>query len=111
MTQSTAVVSIAAALARGEPPPGNLAVPIFGHGSLEVEVYAPRGQDRQTPHDRDEVYVVARGRGRFFDGRERHPVEPGTLVFAAAGQVHRFEDLTDDFAVWVMFYGPEGGEC
>jgi hypothetical protein len=24
--------------------------------------------------------------------------------------VHRFENFTDDFSVWVMFYGPEGGE-
>ena len=23
---------------------------------------------------------------------------------------HRFEDFTDDFAIWVIFYGPEGGE-
>jgi hypothetical protein len=23
---------------------------------------------------------------------------------------HRFEDFTDDFATWVIFYGPEGGE-
>jgi hypothetical protein len=25
--------------------------------------------------------------------------------------VHRFEDFTDDLAVWVIFYGPEGGEA
>jgi len=25
-------------------------------------------------------------------------------------KAHIFEDFTDDFAVWVMFYGPEGGE-
>jgi hypothetical protein len=23
---------------------------------------------------------------------------------------HRFEDPSDDFGTWVMFYGPEGGE-
>ncbi len=27
-----------------------------------------------------------------------------------AGVVHRFEEFTDDLAVWVVFYGPEGGE-
>jgi hypothetical protein len=31
-------------------------------------------------------------------------------MFVAAGVEHRFEDFTDDLAVWVMFYGPEGGE-
>ena len=29
---------------------------------------------------------------------------------AAAGEVHRFERFSDDFATWVFFYGPEGGE-
>lgn len=35
---------------------------------------------------------------------------PGDLLFVPAGVVHRFEEFTDDFATWVMFYGPEGGE-
>jgi hypothetical protein len=37
-------------------------------------------------------------------------VAPGTFVFVAAGQPHRFEDFSEDFAVWVAFYGPDGGE-
>jgi hypothetical protein len=28
----------------------------------------------------------------------------------AAGTAHRFEDVSDDLVVWVVFYGPEGGE-
>jgi len=24
---------------------------------------------------------------------------------------HRFENFSDDLAVWVFFYGPEGGEA
>ena len=112
MNKSTraAKVSFTEALSKGTPPPGNLAVPIFSHGSLEVEMYAPQGQDLQEPHHRDEVYLVARGTGVFFDGDRRHPVEPGTFLFVAAGQPHRFEDFSTDFAVWVLFYGPEGGE-
>ena len=31
-------------------------------------------------------------------------------VFVPAGQIHRFEDFSSDFVVWVVFYGPEGGE-
>jgi mannose-6-phosphate isomerase-like protein (cupin superfamily) len=37
-------------------------------------------------------------------------VRPGTFLFVPAGQPHRFEDFSDDLAVWVLFYGPEGGE-
>jgi mannose-6-phosphate isomerase-like protein (cupin superfamily) len=85
-------------------------VPVFAHGSLEAELYQPRGSDPQTPHSRDEVYVVARGQGLFFDGAERHAVETGSFIFVPAGQEHRFERFSDDFAVWVFFYGPPGGE-
>jgi hypothetical protein len=103
-------VSLSEALAKGPPPAGNLAVPVFAHGTLEVELYAPQGHDPQKPHARDEVYVVARGTGVFFDGSARHAVGAGAFLFVAAGQPHRFEDFSPDFAVWVFFYGPEGGE-
>ncbi len=91
-------------------PHGERFVELFTHGTLVVELYAPRGHDPQTPHTRDEIYVVARGRGTFFDGSSRASFQPGDLLFVAAGVPHRFEDFTDDLAVWVLFYGPEGGE-
>ena len=103
-------VPLAEALTKGSPPPGNLAVPIFSHGSLVVEIYTPVGDDPQKPHSRDEVYLVTRGQGAFYDGKVLHRVEAGSFIFVAAGQVHRFENFSSDFAVWVMFYGPEGGE-
>ena len=31
-------------------------------------------------------------------------------MFVGAGTEHHFEDFTDDLAVWVIFYGPQGGE-
>ena len=80
------------------------------HGTLKVELFAPRGVDDQTPHRRDEVYVVVRGEGWFVNGTARHRFGPGDLLFVPAGVEHRFEDFTDDLAVWVVFYGPEGGE-
>jgi mannose-6-phosphate isomerase-like protein (cupin superfamily) len=103
-------VGLAEALAKDPPPPGNLAVPIFAHGSLIVELYTPVGHDPQKPHTRDEIYFVTRGTGFFFDGERRHSVEPGSFLFIPAGDVHRFEDFSSDFVVWVAFYGPEGGE-
>ena len=91
-------------------PAGERYVELFKHGTLSIELYAPRGNDPQTPHTRDEVYVVARGSGFFSNGSARHRFAPGDLLFVPAGVVHRFEEFTDDLAVWVMFYGPEGGE-
>lgn len=80
-------------------------------GSLSIELYAPRGSDPQQPHSRDEVYVVVSGRGEFVNGRERHAFAPGDLLFVPAGVEHRFEQFTDDLAVWVVLYGPEGGDA
>jgi mannose-6-phosphate isomerase-like protein (cupin superfamily) len=106
----TGHVDLADALARLPGPGGARSVALFEHGTLQVKLYAPRGHDPQTPHARDEAYVVARGTGLFFDGETRRPFGPGTFLFAAAGRPHRFEEFTDDLAVWVLFYGPEGGE-
>lgn len=80
------------------------------HGSLAVGLYAPRGDDPQKPHDRDEVYVVVQGSGWFVNGEDRHQFAAGDLLFVPAGRSHRFERFSDDLAVWVMFYGPQGGE-
>lgn len=85
-------------------------VTVFEHGSLEVEIYRPRGVDRQQPHTRDEVYVVISGAGQFVKGADRQPFEAGEVLFVPAGVDHRFEEFGDDFATWVFFYGPEGGE-
>lgn len=103
-------VSLTEALSKGPPPPGNLAVPIFAHGTLVVELYTPVGHDPQKPHTRDEIYFVTRGTGYFVDGERRHAVSPGSFLFVPAGAPHRFEEFSSDLTVWVAFYGPEGGE-
>jgi mannose-6-phosphate isomerase-like protein (cupin superfamily) len=82
----------------------------FRHGTLEVHLYKPHQVDPQIPHTRDELYVVAEGAAEFVCGPTQDPVEPGDVLFVAAGVEHRFVTLSDDFAVWVFFYGPEGGE-
>jgi len=83
---------------------------VFAHGSLEVEIYRPRGVDRQKPHTRDEVYVVLSGTGEFVSEGPRRPFEPGEVLFVPAGAEHWFERFSGDFATGVFFYGPEGGE-
>jgi mannose-6-phosphate isomerase-like protein (cupin superfamily) len=97
-------------LSRLPGPQGERFVELFRHGTLSVELYAPRHTDPQSPHSRDEVYAVAQGSGFFRNGAERHRFAPGDVLFVPAGVEHRFEEFTDDLAVWVFFYGPEGGE-
>ena len=95
-----------------EPPsPGRSSSLLFEHGSMTLRFYAPQDHDPQTPHDQDEIYVVASGSGWFVRESERIAFAPGDVLFAAAGETHRFEDFSDDFATWVVFYGPTGGEA
>ena len=53
---------------------------------------------------------MVKGEGYFFDRGARTRFAPGDLLFVPAGAEHRFENFTDDLVVWVIFYGPEGGE-
>ena len=85
-------------------------VELFRHGSLVVEYYKPDRIDKQQPHERDEVYVITTGSGTFLYDGTSMSVKPGDLLFVPAGVEHRFENFTDDFATWVLFYGPIGGE-
>lgn len=102
--------TVTEALERLSGPEGQRFATAFQHGSLLVEIYAPRGTDPQQPHTRDEIYFVAAGTGEFVCGDTHRTFKPTDILFAAAGVEHRFENFSGDLVVWVIFYGPEGGE-
>jgi len=83
---------------------------VMEHGSMSVEIYRPQKADLQQPHRQDELYVVMSGNGEFVNDGIRNDFGPGDVLFAAAGIEHRFENFTDDFVTWMIFYGPVGGE-
>lgn len=81
------------------------------HGSMRTLVYAPRGADDQTPHQRDEIYIVHAGSAQFLRDGEMVTVAAGDVLFVPAGIDHRFAAMSDDFLTFVVFWGPEGGEA
>jgi mannose-6-phosphate isomerase-like protein (cupin superfamily) len=111
MILSKRKVTVAEGLERLPGPNGERWAVLLEHGTLEIEIYAPRGTDPQKPHDRDEVYFVVSGRGEFLNGSNRERFGPGDVLFVPAHEEHRFESFSEDLVVWVMFYGPEGGEA
>ena len=104
-------VTVEEALSHVPTPDGKRFAKVLEHGSLQVEIYAPRGTDPQQPHARDEAYIVVQGSGDFINGESRQAFTPGDFLFVPAGVEHRFVNFTDDLIVWVIFYGPEGGEA
>jgi Cupin domain. len=106
----SAVIRFADSQAGIPGPAGEHAVSCLQHGTLNVKLSLPVNPNQQTPHVQDEVYVITRGGGVLFHDGKRDRFESGDLLFISAGTEHHFEDFTDDLAVWVIFYGPDGGE-
>lgn len=79
-----------------------LRVPDLSAGLDEIPA---GGEDPQSPHTEDELYVVIAGRATIRVGAEERAVGPGSLAFVAAGVPHRFHSIEEDLAVLVVF-GP-----
>jgi mannose-6-phosphate isomerase-like protein (cupin superfamily) len=97
--------SLADALALARTP--GRSAEVFVDGDLEVRFAARPSNGPQVPHLRDELYFVAAGTGRYRVEDQVSAVGAGDLLFAAAHAAHGFEDISDDFSVWVLFYGPQ----
>jgi len=93
-------------------PDGVFDIEIFVRAGTSVELFAPRGEDRQTPHAQDEFYIVVSGHAelhvRDTDGNVRVlPARPGDALHVAAGVEHRFRAISGDFAAWAVFFPTE----
>jgi len=78
----------------------------FNNGDCLIEFWAPRKDDDQLPHDRDEVYVIVSGTSSFqMDGVSKQ-VQQGDMIFVPAGVEHQFFDLSSDLSMWIVFFGP-----
>ncbi len=50
------------------------------------------------------------GTANFVLLDETTAVGPGSVLFVPARHAHHFEAMSADFAAWVVFWGPPGGE-
>ena len=67
------------------------------HGTMRAGLYAPRGEDKQTPHSQDEIYIVNCGKAIFVHEDERAECAAGDLLFVPAGEKHRFEQMSGEW--------------
>lgn len=105
MDRTPPPVSLAAALAL--PRTLGRSAEIFVDGDLEVRFAARPTDGPQVPHLRDEIYFVASGTGNYRVGDKVTAVGAGDVLFCAAHVAHGFEGISEDFSVWVLFYGAE----
>jgi len=104
-------ISIEQAIQQLEKEEQNRFTVLMKHGTMSIEYYAPKNADMETPHKQDEIYVIASGHSAFFRNGERVQCKTGDILFVPAQMEHRFENFSDDFATWVIFYGADGGEA
>ena len=76
----------------------------FAKGDFELEFFAPRVTDYQTPHEKDEFYIIVRGEAALIRETEVINCAAGDAVFVAAGENHYFDNISPDFATWVIFF-------
>ena len=80
---------------------------VFPQDNLRTLLYRPRGEDRQQPHEQDEIYVGASGSALLVvdapDGAVMKAIGPGDVAFVAKDVPHRFADISADFSVWAVF--------
>ena len=75
--------------------------------SVGLYVLGVGAEDRQQPHNEDEIYYVLQGKAQFRiiengASRDQH-VESGTILYVPARLEHRFHDVTEELALLVLF--------
>ncbi len=73
--------------------------------SLSVGLYClpAGGTDPQQPHTEDEIYYIISGQASFQLENETQSVTPGTILYVAAHQPHKFYDIAEDLTILVFF--------
>ena len=76
----------------------------FEKSGVKLVFFAPRGRDYQTDHEEDEFYFIARGTAKLVIEEESYECVAGDVFFVAAKQAHHFENMSDDFGTWAIFF-------
>jgi mannose-6-phosphate isomerase-like protein (cupin superfamily) len=69
------------------------------------------GEDDQSPHTEDEIYVVQAGRATLVTTSGIVDVAPGSVVYVPAGEAHKFTEISEDLAMVVVFAPPYGSRA
>lgn len=76
----------------------------FKKGNVSKILYAPKGKDYQTFHEEDEFYFIVSGEAELIIEEERFSCTAGDSFFVPAKTHHHFENFTEDFVTWAVFF-------
>ena len=103
----TQVIALLEALSQVPDPQSRRFAEILRQGNLSVERFSPYEAEPLRPHTRDVAYMIVQGTGGFVCGEKRNRFETGDFLFAPAGVYHRFEQISEDVAIWMISYGAD----
>jgi mannose-6-phosphate isomerase-like protein (cupin superfamily) len=85
-------------------PEGVRDVEPFEKDGVKLVFFAPRGVDHQSSHTEDEFYFIVRGTATLVIDQQPHSATVSDVFFVPANVIHHFEDISDDFATWAIFF-------
>jgi len=71
--------------------------------SCGIYVLQAGEEDKQQPHNEDEIYYVVSGAAHAKVGAEDREIRAGDIIFAKAHEGHRFHNITDELVLLVVF--------
>ncbi len=84
---------------------GKSYLPFVDEASMSMGLYhlLAGSEDKQSPHQLDEVYYVIEGKAMLRVGDELRAAAPGDVLFVRRHAVHRFEEISEDLLLLVVF--------
>ena len=84
---------------------GKSYLPFLNRNTLKTGLYVLEGgaEDKQQPHELDEVYYIISGKANLRVEDDVFPVTTGSVVFVKAGAFHKFEGITEELQTLVFF--------
>ena len=71
--------------------------------NMGLYVLPSGGEDLQSPHKQDEVYVIEAGKAILDVEGKDHKVSKGSIVFVKARAKHHFHSIEEELKVLVFF--------
>lgn len=78
-------------------------IELLNQKNFSLEIYKPNEIDLQSPHDRDEIYIIISGFGEFQLEEQTFSFKENDFFYVEKSKQHKFINFSEDFSTWVIF--------